>query len=231
MVKKTVVTSSFAPEKRSDQRKADPGFLELIDSDVPDTSLPLKTPKATSSKRRKVVDGVDVVTLEKFDRERSTDDQNISTFRGIPATLNRSIHDFAHDINFPVGIAARLLLELGIKEYQEGNLPLVPHVSFRGLSLYPNVGNRVGKPASNANPKEKRPVAYKPVAFRSIPKEVIGTIEAIQKDVPVPKGEIARRFFEHSLALYKKGELSIPDPVAWLTGRVVLITVMVKSDQ
>ena len=48
-------------------------------------------------------------------------------------------------------------------------------------------------------------------------------IETLAALLEEAKGEIARRFFEHALALHKKGRLEIPDPLAWLQGRVQLI--------
>jgi hypothetical protein len=168
------------------------------------------------------VDGVELISPAKPSRARSTEDQNVTTFRGIPKNLNQSIRQFAVEIDFPIGIAARLLLELGLREYQQGHLTLVPHVSFKGLSLYPTAGNPVGRPK---DPKKKKPSATTPAAYRGIPEPVIAAIEAIQQDVSVPKGEIARRLFEHSLSLYHQGKLEIPDPVSWLRGQVTLIQV------
>lgn len=223
MKKKTSVTSGDAPHRRETDRKIDPGFGELLDlATEHGAGSSVDQRKPTSQRKRKSVDGVDIVAQTQPSRERAPSDQNVTFFRGIPKTLNSSIHNFAAEINFPVGIAARLLLELGIKEYREGNLPLVPQPSWKGLSLYPTSGNRVGRPAS---PKDKKPVATTPIAFRGIPESTIKALESVKKKVPVPKGEIARRFFEHSLSLYKKGRLNIPDPVAWMMGRVTIISV------
>ena len=88
-------------------------------------------------------------------------------------------------------------------------------------------GRRRGRPVATrpGDPSEKKAAPTTHIAFRSIPDEVSAVITKIHQDLLVPKGEIARRFFEHSLALYKKGRLQIPDPVAWLHGQITLIEV------
>jgi hypothetical protein len=220
---KKAVTTNEPPQRRDSDRQIDQQFLELINPEgVPLPSLPLGKPARPRQRAPKTVDGVAIAAQPERRREKAPEDQNVTTFRGIPKTLSASIKRFALEIDFPIGIAARLLLELGVKEFQAGRLHLVPKVSFKGLSLYPTSGNPVGRPVDT---RKKKPSATTPAAFRGIPAAVIQAIEAIQDDLAVPKGEIARRLFEHSLSLYSQGKLEIPDPVSWLKGEVVLITV------
>ena len=157
-------------------------------------------------------------------------DQTVS-FRCIPPGLKKNILQFAARIGFPAGIAARLLLEFGIQEYRAGKLVFKPQPSWKGWTLYPEAGNPVGRPNPSLSRRGEKTIL---VTFRGIPDGVMEELYRIREEnYEVPLGEVARRFFEHGLAMSKKGLVRAPEPVEWLTGantRLTLIQRESKSD-
>ena len=142
--------------------------------------------------------------------------EQVVSFRCIPPGLKKSITQFAGKIDFPVGIAARLLLEFGIEEYRAGRLVFKLQLSWKGWTLYPEAGNRVGRPSAATARRGEKTVA---VTYRGIPESVVAQLNAIREENDaIPLGEVARRFFEHGLALNKRGALRVPAPQEWLTG-------------
>lgn len=123
-------------------------------------------------------------------------DLRLASFRCIPPTLKRSIDLFADELQVPVGYAARILLEFSLFEFRQGRLKMVPKMSPRGWTLYPNDPSRHSKP----------------VSFRNLPDILFQDIQVVASRldlgngmmVRVDKGEVARKFLEHALSVHKK---------------------------
>ena len=126
----------------------------------------------------------------------SKPERRLATFRCIPPALKRSVDLFADELQVPVGYAARILLEFSLFEFRQGRLKMVPKMSPRGWTLYPN----------------DTPHQSKPVSFRGIPDALFQDIQRVASQLAlgngmiarVDKGEVARKFLEYGLSEHKK---------------------------
>jgi hypothetical protein len=126
----------------------------------------------------------------------SKPERHLASFRCIPPALKRSVDLFADELQVPVGYAARILLEFSLFEFRQGRLKMVPKMSPRGWTLYP----------------EDSPRQSKPVSFRDIPDALFQDIQIVASRLElgngllarVDKGEVARKFLEYGLAEHKK---------------------------
>lgn len=123
-------------------------------------------------------------------------ERRLASFRCIPPALKRSVDLFADELQVPVGYAARILLEFSLFEFRHGRLKMVPKMSPRGWTLYPEDLHRQSKP----------------VSFRDIPDGLFQELKLVASRLElgnglmakVDKGEVARRFLEYGLAEHKK---------------------------
>ena len=129
-----------------------------------------------------------------------TNSEETTSFRRIPPLLKRDIDAFARERNYPIGLAARVLLTFSLREYQQGELKLYPQMTQRGWSLYPET-------LTTGTSK----IRYRTVTFRGVPSSITDEIEKISEailvgtlQIKVDKGDVARAFFEHGLENYRK---------------------------
>lgn len=130
--------------------------------------------------------------------------EETASFRRIPPLLKREIDTFAKERDYPIGLAARVLLTFSLREYQQGELKLHPQMTQRGWSLYPETFIK--------GTSKKR---YRTVTFRGVPSSITDEIEKISESIPVgplhikvDKGDVARAFFEHGLGVYRSSPKS-----------------------
>jgi hypothetical protein len=97
----------------------------------------------------------------------SKPERHLASFRCIPPALKRSVDLFADELQVPVGYAARILLEFSLFEFRQGRLKMVPKMSPRGWTLYP----------------EDSPRQSKPVSFRDIPDALFQDIQMVAVDL------------------------------------------------
>jgi hypothetical protein len=162
----------------------------------------------------KQVQGVNTPRYDKREKQ-STDDSQRVQYRCIPTALKKSIDDFAWSIQTPIGVAARLLLEYGLQEYQAGHIQLTVGFCPWGRTLFPNLPGL----KDNSKPfiRRKHPT-NKNTTFRGIPQDLKRNIFEIAQKIDVPEGEVARIFFEHSLNYQKRKKISSQEWVSLVLG-------------
>jgi hypothetical protein len=134
-------------------------------------------------------------------------DRETASFRRIPPQLKREIDQFARERNYPIGLAARVLLTYSIYEFQQGRLHLAPQLTQSGWTLYPET--------THDHSSKRR---YRTTTFRGVPEWIFQKLAEIAEDVPygprltikVDKGDVTRAFFEHALAAYEKSPAALP---------------------
>jgi hypothetical protein len=127
----------------------------------------------------------------------------VVTYRGIPETLQRSLERLAENLDVPLGILVRYLLEHGLEEATAGRLLLNPQLVKVGLTLYPE---KESGPHKMRRLRAKGAVS-KPVAYRGIPAATHRAIIELAEKLGVPIGEVARFLLEHGAEQVRTGAL------------------------
>ena len=127
----------------------------------------------------------------------------VVTYRGIPETLQRSLERQAENLDVPLGILVRYLLEYGLEETAAGRLLLNPQLVKVGLTLYPEKESGQRK----MRRVRTKSVASKPVAYRGIPAATHQSICELAQKLGVPIGEVARFLLEHGAEQVRTGVL------------------------
>lgn len=127
----------------------------------------------------------------------------VITYRGIPEALQRNLERLAVNLDVPLGVLARYLLEYSLEEVAAGRLTLNPQLVKVGLTLYPEKDGRPRK----VHRSRAKGGSVKPVAYRGVPSATHNAIIDLSQKLGVPIGEVARFLLEYGLEQVRTGAL------------------------
>lgn len=149
--------------------------------------------------------------------------EEIATYRGVPAETHQRLIHLAGSLNVPVDEVARALLEFGIDCYHSGNLVLNPHPKAQRMTLFPAGALQISgaKPGwlHEAFPSQKRSTRIKKkgenpkpwearVTYR-LPPSLKSEIRHIADEHTVGVGELVFYFFKFGLEAFEAGQLRL----------------------
>lgn len=191
----------MAPQKRS-------GLEDIFGVEETGVPLPQELPFPSGQDLQSVpspqsaLDQIRTVRLKAkhIDRRQR---EPVITYRGIPDALQRNLERLTVNLDVPLGILVRYLLEYGLEEIKAGRLTLNPQLVKVGLTLYPEKESGLRK----VRRARSKGASGKPVAYRGIPIATHRSIIDLAHKLGVPIGEVARNLLEYGAEQVRTGAL------------------------